>query len=50
MNDLETKRADIKCPNLATTINDGWDGWSGMEGRVGVSGFNCWITKGINYL
>ena len=33
MNDLETKRADIKCPNLATTINDGWDGWSRTENR-----------------
>ena len=50
MNDLETKRADIKCPNLAATINDGWDGWSRTEGQAGCSGFNCLITKEINYL
>ena len=34
MNDLETKRPDIKCPNLVPTINDGWD-------RALAS----WITK-----
>ena len=34
MNDLETKRPDIKCPNLVPTINDGWD-----------RGLASWTTK-----